>query len=240
MTENFDYKLFFDEQMKMVEKLLAEHGFRYIKARRLFWRVTNREIIQMLNIQSSMFNGPESRRFVINFNAWPLYSHLIDFKRVYPGMRFGFIFRGKDFWWDYTDAKTGKASFEDVDKSLSEELLPWFEERSSLIKIKDKMEKYMADNKMVIDAAYRKGLDWYSSHVIGLYILFGELNKVTEYIKSLKCPEKNDLVGVPVLEILKQIEGGQDLSTIVKVLKDNTQANLLCFDRKLARKVRRA
>ena len=107
---------------EVLDVIMAEHGFLKWKTK-AYVRLNPIGLLEYMDLQKERYG---SKTFCVNFAVMPLYAPL-DYIDMGLGNRLGHYISGKDFWWDYVDDETAKASFVNVAEAVKLYLLPWLE-----------------------------------------------------------------------------------------------------------------
>ena len=128
-----------DKDMLLLNRELADNAFKKYKKEILdvfmtqkgffkwktgaYVRLNPIGLLEYMDLQKERYG---SKTFCVNFAIMPLY-YPSDYIKMGFGDRLGVYISGKDFWWDYADDASAKASFQNVVEAIKLYLLPWFE-----------------------------------------------------------------------------------------------------------------
>ena len=107
---------------EILDVFMAQQGFSKWKTR-AYVKLNPIGLLEYMDLQKERYG---SKTFCVNFSVTPLYYGVNDI-RMSLGDRLGAYISGKDFWWDYADSASAKASFQNVAEAIKLYLLPWFE-----------------------------------------------------------------------------------------------------------------
>lgn len=106
-------------------------------------RMSDIGLLEYINLQKERYG---SKTFCVNFAVMPLY-YPMEYINLGLGNRLGsFIDGTRDFWWDYSDEKLAKLSFENVQKAIQQYLFPWFDNLRNEKNYRIKLENDCREN----------------------------------------------------------------------------------------------
>ena len=124
----------FKTQKKILDSFLKGKGFLKYKTNS-YIRLNEINVLEYFDLQKERYG---SKTLTANFALMPLYvPH--DFLSFDLGDRLGILICGKDIWWDYSNETIAALSFSNIIQAIEVFLLPWFNERASVNKLKQEL-----------------------------------------------------------------------------------------------------
>lgn len=180
-----------DEEMKYINKaeadqaykknlkenlspFLADYGFLPWKTN-AYIRLNKEGILEYIDLQKEHYG---SKTFTVNLAVMPLYVPNDGYMILDFGNRLGSLVSGKDFWWDYKDAKMAKASFDNVKELLEMKGILWLEE----IADPEKYQRILCNCQSEICSLGADRIIWITYY----YLFQNDLGGAERYLKKIK------------------------------------------------------